>query len=137
MSLVWSYFDRRYYVQCLDLGGNLIFFVPLIESPGGLVIESLAYDELRGVANGITSAPHGYKPGATIKLTIADAAPDAYNGEALILSTGPNTFSYPITVDADPGPTSVGGSLNFLISMTKSFFASTLVFRNGSLEVSP
>lgn len=137
VSLRWSLFDQRYYVQCLDLVGTLIFYEPLIESPGGISIESLSYDTLQGVVNGTTNGPHGFKIGSTTRLTVSGTAPTDYNGSFLVLATGPDAFSYPLTVDTVPDPASVSGVLSFDISIAGDYFSSTLVFRNGQFEVSP
>lgn len=133
----WSLFGQRYYVDCYDQSGTLQFSRPLIESPGGQTIQTLAYDELSGLAQGTTDAPHGFQIGSTTMLTVSGAAPDVYNGSFLVLATGPDTFSYPLVVSADPGAASAAGVLSYDISMTAGYFASTLVYRNGVFAVSP
>jgi hypothetical protein len=36
--VTWNIFGQRYYVNCYDLSGNLIFALPLISSPVGTPI---------------------------------------------------------------------------------------------------
>lgn len=137
VRVVWSLFGQRYYVSCYDLFGNLIFNVPLTESPTGVDIQTLDYDELSGLAEGVATGPHGFKTGSTTRLTIAGASPDIYNGTFLVLATGPTSFSFPLTVSSYPGPATMAGVLSFDISMSAGYFTSTLVYRNSSFVVSP
>lgn len=135
VSIPWSLFGQRYYVKCVDLNGNLIYNQALVESPPGQPIETLAWDEIRQVANGVTAAPHGYKTAQTISLTIAGAAPDGYNGRFLVLITGPTTFAYPVAFDSDPGAATVAGILSYDIDMNGAYFDTPLVFRNNTFAV--
>ena len=137
VQLFWSLFGQRYYVQCSTIQGVLIFNVPLVESPGGVTVQSLAWNDETGNAQGTTSVPHGYKLGATVALTVSGASPVGYNGQQLVLITGPSSFTYPMVVTSDPGPATVGGVLSYDINIAGGYFASTLVFRNSAFTVTP
>jgi len=137
VSVIWSLNGQRYYVNCSDLSGNLIFSRPLIETLPGLQIDALSYDELSGFSFVTTDQPHGYAIGSTISLTISGAVPDAYNGTSVMLATAPGTLSFPLSAAANPGPAMIGGALNYLISICAGYFQSTMVYRNGQFEISP
>ena len=137
VSVVWNLFGKRYYVQCVDLQGATVYNQALIESDVGIAIESLAWESLTSQVNGVTGDAHGYPLGETVALTVNGAAPVVYNGMFAVLITGPDTFSYPVTFDADPGPATVPGTLSYDINMNGAYFTSSLVFRNGNFEVSP
>ena len=81
-----------------------------------------------------TTNPHGFKIGSTTSLTITGSNPD-YDGTYLMLAVGPSDLQFPYTSDLGQGVT--GGSLSYLISVTKGYFNSTLVYRNSQFEVSP
>jgi hypothetical protein len=130
-------FGQRYYVFCYDSSGVQVFSRPLIESLPGIQIDVISYDELSGLAIVTTDQPHGFKIGSTSNLTIAGATPDTYDGTYWMLATGPTTLSFPLAVSSNPGQTTVGGTLSFIISMTAPYFNTTMVYRNGQFEVSP
>ena len=138
VSVPWSLFGQRYYVSCVGLDGTLIYYQALVESPPGIVIESLDWDAQLSTVSGVTDTPHGYPLGQTVKLTVSGASPDAYNGVFLMLSTGPNSFSYPLDLPSDPGAATTPGILSFDIDMNGPFgFASTFVYRAGAFVVTP
>ena len=89
------------------------------------------------VVTGTTAAPHGYRTGSTVSLTISGAAPAAYNGTFPCFVTGPESVEYGMA--ADPGAATAFGSMGYLVSMTAGYFASTLVYRTATrtFEVSP
>lgn len=137
VTIVWSLFGQRYYVQCTTLQGALIFLVALTESPGGQAIETLAWNELTGNVEGTTPVPHGYSIGATIELTISGATPSQYNGQQLVFITGTSSFEYPLDLALDPGPATTPGALSYDISLCAGYFDSTMVFRNSAFEITP
>lgn len=137
VSVIWSLYGQRYTVLCKDLNGNVIFNVPLIESPASQAIETLAYDELQLQAIGQTSEPHGLSIGSTTRLTISGASPAVYNGTFLVLATGADTFSYPLSASVTPSTATTPGSIGYQISLTAGYFASTMVYQNGAFTVSP
>lgn len=136
LTMPWNLFGQRYYVNCSDLEGNLIFLLPLIGSPDGLIAQSIAWDN--GEAIVTTTEPHGYRVGTTINLTLRQAAPDAYNGSFDFLVEGPDTLSYPLA--SNPGVNTSPGILYNDINLAAGYFeTSTLVYRTSSsqLEVNP
>ena len=135
VSVVWGLFGQRYFIKCVDMSGNLIYYQPLIESNPGLVIQTLAWNELQNVVQGTTVNAHGYKIGATIKLTVSGAAPAQYNGVWMVLITGPNSFSYRGAFTSDPGAASVAGVLSYNVDMNAAYFDTPLVYVNGNFVV--
>lgn len=134
--VTWSLFGQRYYINLYDLDQNLIFCLPVIGSPDGLQLQTLAW--LQGVVAATVQAPHGLPIGATVALTVAGCTPDAYNGLFSALVTSPTTFSYQLT--NDPGLNTVAGTVSKNINLAGGYFGtSTLVFRNSSqqFEVNP
>lgn len=136
LTLPWNLFGQRYYLTCSDLDGNLIFNLPLIGSPDGLVLQSLTWSD--GLVTVETEVPHGYRAGTSVSLTVGGAAPDEYNGQFILLATGDNTLTY--SLDTDPGTNTAAGILYDNINLGGGYFeTSTLVYRTSSsqLEVTP
>jgi len=139
-KMIWNLSAQRYYMLCLDFDGNIIFFVPLVSSPAGLIISLLTWDSERQIVNGICSEPHNIPVGGICYRTIMDSFPLAYSGSYRILSTGQKTFCYdmesnPNTPDVDSA--TIAGSLNTFISMSAGYFQSVIIYRNGQFEVYP
>lgn len=135
-TVSWNVFGRRLYLNLYATDGTIIFTLPLIGSPTGVLMQSTSYSN--GRINVTTVSRHGYKVGDTIRLTIAGTTPDAYNGTVNALITGPFTFSYP--APAPLGPPSVLGVVNYNVNLAGGYFTtSTLVFReaNQNFEVTP
>ena len=135
-------FGNRYYLDLKAANGAQIWYGAIVGSPTGVQIESLSWSN--GVVTATTSAPHGYKIATSVSLVIAGCAPDAYNGVVQALSTGTDTFSYPLT--ADPGQATVFGSAGQEFSLIGGVpnvngvtFTSRLIFRTETqqFEVSP
>lgn len=136
VSTTWSLFGQRWYVNCYDLSGGLVFTLPLIGSPTGVDVESLAW--ALGTASATTSIPHGYGIGEVLELTIAGCAPGGWNGLQECRITGPDSFEYALA--SDPGATTALGVVQYDINMADGYFeSSTFVFReaNSQFEVSP
>ena len=136
VTVTWSLAGQRWYVNCSDLSGNVIFLLPLIGSPDGLLLSSLSWANNEAAA--VTSAPHGYQVGSVINLTVSGATPIAYNGLNECLITGPSSFSYDLA--NYPGPTSAAGSAFYNINLAGGYFqTSTLIFRDNAqvFEVAP
>jgi hypothetical protein len=88
-------------------------------APGGLVWAG-------SVVTATTTAPHGYPTGQTIPLTIAGAAPAAYNGTVQASITGASTFTYALA--SNPGSETTPGvvtdaDVSELLAMATTFFA--------------
>lgn len=140
--VTWLLFGRRFYVNVYSLGGALVVSQPLISSPTGQSLGSLAW--AGGKVQATTLVPHGLRVGSVVALTIAGASPDAYNGLQDCLVTGPSSFSY--TLATNPGAASVFGTAAFNINLVGGQagpngtpFTSTLVFREAAqqFEVHP
>jgi hypothetical protein len=135
ITVLWNVAAQRYYVKCTSFNNNLIFMVPLVETLIGAEILSLVWDENNKVVNATLAAPHNFQFGKIVNVSIIQALPSTYNGSGMALITGVNTFAYPM--DLNPGAMYQAGVVQYLISMTKSYFKSTLIFRNRQFEVSP
>jgi hypothetical protein len=96
-----------------------------------------------GTVTVTTAAPHGLGNGDVLNLTIAGAAPSAYNGlDRICTVTGSSTFTYALA--SDPGTMTAPGtwaplSVSELTSMVNTFFAqgvgvSVYILELGAIE---
>lgn len=129
-------FGQRWYLALLALNGSLIFYRSLVGSPGGVSVQAMSWQT--GYVNVQTTAPHGYRVGQTVELTVKGCAPAAYNGSFPCLITGDDTFSYPLA--GDPGAASTLGTATYDLNLAWGYFqTSTLVYRapTQQFEVTP
>ena len=133
--VTWSLFGQRYYVNIYTLNNVLVFALPLITSLPAFQLASLTWNLSTQQVTVTTVSPHGVKLGKTVAVTIAGVSPSGYNGAFDALATGPSTFTYPMTTPLDAMTQTGTGS--FLVSITAGYFDSTMVYRNGNIEVSP
>jgi hypothetical protein len=132
----WGLAGQRWYVQCTQLDGTPVFYLPLLGSEVGVAIQNVAWN--RGVVTLTTDQPHGYALADTINLTISRATAAALNGVWECLITGDDTLTFALA--NDPGASAMLGVLSYDINMAAGYFqTSTLVFRqpNQSFEVTP
>ena len=136
-TVTWNIYGQRYYLNCFTLTGRVpVFSVALVETPAALEIDQIVYDDDAMTATITTAAPHGFPIAQTVRLTVAGAIPDAYNGEFLMMSTGDSTLLYDMAVNP-LGPSTTPGTVSFLTDMARGYFTSTVVFRNQAFEISP
>jgi hypothetical protein len=135
VTVLWNISAQRYYVKCMNTSNNLVFMVPLVESANGREIKLLIWDEENEVVIATLAKPHGLPIGEVFNISIIQAIPNGYNGNGMALITDFDEFTYPMK--RNPGDMEQGGAAQFLISMTKAYFNSTLVFRNNQFEVTP
>ena len=135
VNIVWNLFGQRYYTNCYDQNGNLVFTVALIETLPALALQTLSWNPASLQVTATTSAPHGYAIGSVINLTIAGATPSAYNGTFPTFINGPSTFQY--SLSNDPGSMSIPGLVSYMISLCSGYFQSTMIYRSSQFEVSP
>lgn len=136
LSMPYNLYGQRYYVNCSDLQGNLIFSLPLVGSPPGMVIQTLSWDQ--GKVTLQTSAPHNYRPGSLLEFTLSGAAPDEYNGTYDMVALDRSTLRYSLA--QDPGVSNAQGTLFNDLNLAAGYFeTSSLVWRPSSsqLEVTP
>lgn len=136
ITIPWLLSGQRWYVQCQDTSGNLVFYLPLIGSPSGIGIENITWS--LGTVTIQTQNPHGYAVGATIYLTVSGVSPSGYNGTYECLITSPTNITYDIS--DYPGQVSNVGSISYDINIADGYFTtSTLVFRDSSqtFEINP
>jgi hypothetical protein len=135
VSILFNVSGQRYYLNCKDITGNLIFMVPLVNTPNPMILESLIWDEVDEVVIATLTEPHEFDIGEIVNLSIIQAVPSGYNGAGMCMITSHTTFTYPMK--QNPGLMEQAGVAQFLISMTKAYFNSTLIFRNMMFEVNP
>jgi hypothetical protein len=140
--VMWNISSQRYYLNCKDIQNNLIFMLPLIESPPALPIKSLVYSapfDPHGYQKSwvITKTvnPHNIEIADVLQINIINCVPAAYNGyvEAIVLSETEILYS----MTTNPGIATTLGQIDMPINMINGYFDSTLVFRNKMFEVNP
>lgn len=130
----WNLFGRRYYVALTTLDGSPVFNVPLVESPAGVTLQTLAW--AFGKVTAVALVPHGLPVGSVVALTIAGCAPVGYNGSFKAFVTSDTEFTYPVVTN--PGELTQAGVASYSINMAGGYFiGSTLTYRNGQFEVLP
>lgn len=135
VTVTWSLFGQRYYLNVYTLAGVLVVCIPLIETGASIAVQGATWDQNTGLVTLTTVDPHGYPIGQTVNLTVASMLPDAYNGAFQCVSAGPLALVYPLS--SDPGLSTQNGNVSYLISMVAGYFNSTLVYRSSQFEVSP
>lgn len=134
-TVTWNLFGRRWYVNVYDLGGLLIFSVPMIGSQTGITIANGSW--ANGRVTITTTMPHEYTVGQIVEFTVAECLPDAYNGKQKCEIASANSYIYDLA--ANPGTFTALGTTHYNINIAGGYFASTLVYRVSSnqIEVSP
>ena len=146
--LTWNISAKRYYVNIYDNAGTWIVTTPLVTTPTGEAIASVSYDTAIGVITATKVAGLWKKPGTMVDYTLSGFDPASLNGLRRCLTVRPpaiqedgsgvryEAFTFPFP--SDPGTVAILGSANRLMNMVAGVFKqSTLVYRNGSFEVSP
>jgi hypothetical protein len=72
-------FGQRWFIECYDGSGKLVFYEPIIETASGLSIGGLSYNPASLWVTVTTVDMHGLPIGQTISMAIAGAIPTAYN----------------------------------------------------------
>lgn len=133
--VTWLLFGARFYINVFALDGTLVVSRALVGSPSGIALQALSW--AGGLVTATASAPHGYRIGSIVELTISGAAPDAYNGQVQAYIVSPVAFTYPLA--SDPGMASVFGAASYNLNLVGGYFSSTLVYRAATqqFEVNP
>jgi hypothetical protein len=135
VTVYWNISAQRYYVNCKDLSGNLIFMVPLVGNSNPFQILSMIYDPLNQRVIAEVDEQYYLRIGRVLQANVINCVPNQYNGSGFLYVLSHNQIYYPLATD--PGPATVLGVIDYLISMTKGYFQSTMIFRNGYFEVNP
>jgi hypothetical protein len=135
VTVYWNISAQRYYVNCKDLSGNLIFMVPLVGNMNPFQIISMSYDAQNQRVLAQIETQYYMRVGRVIQANVIGCVPNQYNGSGFLYILSHNQIYYPLSTD--PGPATVLGVIDYLISMTKGYFQSTMIFRNGYFEVNP
>jgi hypothetical protein len=135
VTILWNISAQRYYVNCKDLSGNLIFMVPLVGNMNPFQILAMSYDALNQRVIAQVNTQYYLRVGRVFNANVIGCVPSEYNGSGFLYVLSPNRIYYPLA--NDPGPATVLGVIDYLISMTKGYFQSTMIYRNGYFEVNP
>ena len=135
VTVPWSLFGQRYYVQCSTLSGVAVFYLPLIGSADSIYIQSVSW--VPNTVTVTTTIPHGFKVGEIANITISNMIPSFYNGVYSCNAINSNQFTY--ALNFDPGVVTSFGSASFDVNIAAGYFDSTLVYRsnNQQFEVNP
>lgn len=124
ITVTWSLFGCRYYINIFNQAGVRIVSVPLVGTPLGY--DLLSITNANNIAVATTTAPHTYTIGSIVPLVISGCTPSGYNGMyncSILTST---TFSFSINQILE---NAVGlGQVNYNLSLTAGYFASTLTY---------
>jgi hypothetical protein len=132
-AVLWNLFGQRYFVKCTDQNNNVIFNVPLVETPPALPITALAYDIATQLVTVTTATPHGVPYDLVDVLSVEGCVPNLYNGTFPMIATSPTTLQY--NYPTNPGNQTTLGTLNAFISLTTGYFVTTMVYRNSGFEI--
>lgn len=134
--VTWNVAAQRYYINVYNVNtGSLVCAVPLVETPPGVPLASLAWDQNLGEVIAMLAQP-SYRPvGQIVQYTITNCEPVAFNGVYDCLTINDSTFSYPMATD--PGQAVVLGSVTRCLDMLEPWFSSTMIFRRMQFEVNP
>jgi hypothetical protein len=136
ITVTWNVSAMRYYLNVYDVYGTWILTTPLVTSPTGEAVSAISYDPQRRLMNVTKASGLQVKPGTIVDYTLTGFDPPAVNGLWRCLHLDTWRFTFPIP--QDPGPVMTLGSVNRILNMIGSVFQqSTLIYRNGSFEVSP
>jgi hypothetical protein len=135
INILWNISAKRFYVNCRASDGTLVFMIPLITNPDPIELISLTYDEQNSRVVVETVIPHRLTVGMVINASIAGCIPIEYNGNGFMSVLSDTEIVY--SMSQNPGQINVLGTFDYLISMTKGYFISTLIFRNEKFEVNP
>lgn len=133
LIVTWNIFGKRYYVNCYALTGELIFNVPLMETPGSIALDTLGWDVASQLVTATTTVPHKIPVGTVAQATITGCNPETYNGDFEVYIEDDYTFTY--FVADDPGAAVSPGSINKRISMSAGYFSTAVIYRNSQFEV--
>jgi len=134
--VTWSLFGARFMANVFALDGTLVVSRALVGTDGGKQIQSLSWSA--GVVTATTIAPHGWRVGRPVALTVAGASPSGYNGAFECTPNSDTEFTY--NVATNPGGAMVFGSATFLVDLVGGLFStSTMIYRAGTrqFEISP
>jgi hypothetical protein len=135
VTIYWNISAQRYYVNCKDISGNLIFMVPLVGNMPPFQILSLSYDEFNQRVLAQIDIQYYMRIGRVIQANVINCVPQQYNGSGFLYLLSKDYLFYPMSTN--PGPASVLGVVEYYISLTKGYFQSTMIYRNGYFEVNP
>jgi hypothetical protein len=135
VTILWNISAQRYFVNCKDLSGNLIFMIPLVGNINPFQILSLSYDVQNQRVIAEVDTQYYLRVGRVIYASVINCVPSQYNGTGFLYILSKNQIYYPLATN--PGPATVLGVIEYYISLTKGYFQSTMIFRNGYFEVNP
>ena len=129
----WNLFNQAYWLQCVGANGQLVFNMPVVESPPAMAIDTMVWDPLALSVEVTTRLPHGLKFLDTVNLTIVGSSPSAYNGDFQVFVDSATTFRYP--QPNDPGALIAPGRANFFVSLSAPWFSTKIIFRSNQFHI--
>lgn len=127
----WNLSGQRWYLECRTVQGALVFNLPVIGSPTGVIIQGITW--ANGRATVTTNIPHGYKFASTVEITISGCAPVAYNGRVKALITDVDTFTFPLA--DNPGLATDLGIASYNINIGGGYFTdSVILYRTANRQ---
>ncbi len=137
-TIIWNLFAQRYYMQLLDMSGNLICNTPVRGTEDELPLASASWDDASQLVTLTTQSPHNIMTGGCAKLTVSNMNPETYNGLWSMYSLTPDTLQYPMTTD--PGDAVSLGTVCLYVNLVGGYFqTSSLIYRTSSsnFEINP
>lgn len=138
--VTWNFEAQRWYLNIVSSQGQIVLTTAMVQSPAGLPLAAIVYvpglvaPGSSGIVEATTQSPHGLTVGNTVALTIAGATPSGFNGTFDCWITGPSSFNYALTADPSAAAT-VAGTALYNIDLVGPLFSSTLVWREGTLNI--
>ena len=111
-TITWNIFGQRYYLNLTDPNGVLILCRPLTASGPQLAAALNWANETAAV---MTSANHSIPIGSLAAVRIYGTG-TAFDGMAQVLSTGPQSLSYPLASNPNQ-PGAVSGTISFDLNL--------------------
>lgn len=108
--VTWNTFGQRFYINVSDLSGNLILCRALVSS-GPTLQASLTWSDTTLQATATTTLPHNVPVGSVATNVTVQGTNTPFDGIQQMLSTGPNTLSYPLANPNQGAP--VSGQVSF------------------------
>jgi hypothetical protein len=144
--VTWNVSAQRYYIDVYNNGGGWVITVPLFASPPARRIQSVVYDPFLLALQVTLISPDQWPiplssgglstaPGTIIDYTLEGFTPDTFNGKYRGMHINETQFTIPMSTD--PGQPVIVGSISRILNMVGSLFDSTLIYRNGTFEISP
>lgn len=127
-TITWNVFGQRWYLNLVDVSGNLILCTAVASSADPLPLAALSWNE--GLVTAQTVQPHNIPVGAQANLLLQGDTPSGFDGLYLVTATGPTSFTYELATD--PGSPVQLGSCGGVVDLAAGLFDSLLLYFDAS-----